>query len=325
MIVHREPILPDHIATIKTIIIRLCDLGQQSLEEQQNIATNIDAVANMLVSAGDIILEPAEIGSIFINAIKCLSMQATVVATLIAVIFRLNKEFPLHVVNALSRELLEALSNDNVLVSKLILRSMAALCSSNCLSFNGTDSLLDVLDGLLSIAEKSSTDNDVAIEGYLSKQGEVAAYLVSSTVCWCSSLFKADDEQASAIKTRILSLCRNITEKRRSPFDVGGQQAIFQVMNFSAECVNLSKGPDNVMSWDTLWDSCNMAIYALENQLQPSEIECLVMPWLKLEEQLNQAIEYPTLTLSPSIKDAIIALDRSEEHTSELQSLELRT
>lgn len=314
MIVHREPILPDHINTIKTIIIRLCDYGQQSVEEQGNLSININAVAEMLVSAGDIILEPIEIGNVFINAIKCLSMQSTIVSTLVAMIFRLNKDFPAHLINSLSKELLQSLENDNVLVSKLILRSMASLCCSNCLSFSGSDSLLEVFDALLSIAEKPFTDADgVTIDGYKSKQGEVAAYLVSSTVCWCSTLFKPDDEQASSIKKRILSLCHNITDKRRSPFDVGGQQAIFQVMNFSPECVNLSKGPENVMSWDSLWDFCNMAIYTLENQLEPAEIECMVMPWLKLEEELNKEIDYPLLTLSASIKDAIIDLDNNSK------------
>jgi len=310
MIVHREPILPEHISTIKTIIIRLCDYSQQSSEDQSNIAININAVADMLVSAGDILLEPIEIGIIFINAIKCLSMQSTIVSTLIAMIFRLNKEFPSYLITALSKELLDSINNDNVLVSKLLLRSLASLCCSNCLSFNGPDSLLDVLDALVSIAEKPYTNDDgITIDGYKSKQGEVAAYLVSSTVCWCSTLFKADDDHASSIKKRILSLCHQINDNRRSPYDVGGQQAIFQVMNFSPECVNLSKGPDDVMSWDTLWDSCDMAIHALENGLQASELECLVMPWLKLGEELNKAVEYPLLTLTPSIKDAIIALD----------------
>lgn len=313
MIIHQEPILPEHIATIKTIIIRLCDYSQQSLEDQQSMPLNIAAVADMLVSAGDIMLEPEEIGKIFISAIKSLSMQGTIVSTLLAVIFRLNKDFPVYVVSALNKELLESLSNDNVLVSKLILRSMATLCCSNCLSFSGSDGFLNVIDGLLIVAENNSIHNGVAVAGYLTPQGEVATYLLSITVCWCSTLFNPDDEIASIIKSRILALCRNVNSRRSSPFDVGGKQAIFQVMNFSEECVNLSPGPDNVMSWDTLWDSCSMAIYALENQLQPSELESMVMPWLKLEDKLNEAIEYPNLTMDPSIKDTILALNNENK------------
>jgi hypothetical protein len=88
----------------------------------------------------------------------------------------------------LNRKLLQSLSDDDVQVSKLALRAIASLSASNCMVLSGIGSINSVLETFLDITESSF------IDGKLDYQGQVTAFLLSSTLPWIASKLNTDDE-----------------------------------------------------------------------------------------------------------------------------------
>lgn len=163
-----------------------------------------------------------EISDIFIQCFTTLSIQVPIIATLLAVIFKSDSKFPIIVVEKLSRKLLLSLGDDDVQVSKLVLRAIASLTASNCMLSSGPGSITSVLETFLDITESSF------LKEKLDYQGQVTAFLLSSTLPWIASKLNTDDEGKSVLE-RSKKILEKVLNQWISPYEVGGQQAIFHV------------------------------------------------------------------------------------------------
>ena len=138
---------------------------------------------------------------------------------------------------------MQSVQDDDVNTSKLLLRTMACLAASNCVQLSGQDSLFSVLEALNDITLSSWTTNTQSTPGgnvlqvkeVLAYKGQVSAFLLATTVPWIATVFSvngsctADLTDSKDIFTRIGGTLDRVRSDWVSPYDVGGQQAIFHV------------------------------------------------------------------------------------------------
>jgi hypothetical protein len=176
----------------------------------------------------------AEISDIFIQCFSNLSVQTSIVASLLSLLFKANRVFPVIVVEKLSAKFLLSVSKDEVQTAKLLLRAMASLVASNCVLLSGPNSIMDLLDSLNSVTESSwirSTEDSVE-KAVLDHQGQVTAYLVATAIPWLATAFTADTAnlaEASEILIRLGKSCERVCAEWQSPYEVDGQQSVFHV------------------------------------------------------------------------------------------------
>ena len=175
-----------------------------------------------------------EISDIFIQCFSSLSVQTSIVASLLSLLFKSNRVFPAIVVEKLSAKFLVCVSKDEVQTAKLLLRAMASLVASNCVLLSGPNSILDLLDSLNSVTESSwirSTEDSVE-KPVLDHQGQVTAYLIATAIPWLATAFTADTvnaAEANEILLRLGKSCERVCAEWQSPFEVDGQQSVFHV------------------------------------------------------------------------------------------------
>jgi len=125
-------------------------------------------------------------------------MQVPVIATLLAVISKQNRDFPAVVLDKLCFIVTISMQEGDVLVAKLGLRCLACLASAQCLALDGEGGLSGVLAPLLEKVDAALADASakpdasrppVALmqgDGDVQSQGAVACYLLASTLPWCT-------------------------------------------------------------------------------------------------------------------------------------------
>lgn len=176
-----------------------------------------------------------EISDIFIQCFSNLSVQTSIVASLLALIFKSNRVFPVIVVEKLSAKFLVSVSKGEVPTAKLLLRAMASLVASNCVLLSGPNSIMDLLDSLNSVTESSwirSNCDDFQEKAVLDHQGQVTAYLIATAIPWIATAFTADTAnlaECSEILIRLGKSCERVCAEWQSPYEVDGQQSIFHV------------------------------------------------------------------------------------------------
>jgi hypothetical protein len=121
-----------------------------------------------------------------------------VIATLLAVISKQNRDFPTVVLDKLCFIVTISMQEGDVLVAKLGLRCLACLASAQCLALDGDGGLSGVLAPLLEKVEIALADAaakpdpsrpPIALmqgDSEVQSQGAVACYLLASTLPWCA-------------------------------------------------------------------------------------------------------------------------------------------
>ena len=183
-----------------------------------------------------------EISDLFIQSFSQLSVQIPILSTLLAAVFKSNRVFPKVVVEKLSAKLLTTIQKDDVQTSKLILRTMASLVSSNCVILSGDDGFLNILETLNNITESSwIVIKNVPLGGenepklILDYQGQVTAFLLATTIPWISTVFStssahsADLSASRDILARIKKTLVHVCTDWKSPFEIGGTQTVFHI------------------------------------------------------------------------------------------------
>ena len=248
--------------------------------------------------------------------------------------------------------LLEALQQDEVQVAKLALRAVACLGSSNCVVLRSDNGgISGLLQTLGSIAESSWLQIDESSAAatasssgssrsslpthVLSHKGQVAAFLLASTVPWIapalagaavdSSVATGEQRNGNEILALIRMVCERVCSNWRSPYEVGGQQAIFHVSIVHATddgddgLAGVAgvgpKGPKGAACWDSLWEACRIAVDVIDMSLAAAGSgtsfvapSCMCVPWVALNEDLHPATFPALLSLGLTVNTDIQAL-----------------
>jgi hypothetical protein len=309
MIEHIEPKQADEVEMAKLLLTRLGDYS--SMEAEDDMTANIESLAEILVSVGDINDFADEISDVFIQCISNLSIQVPIYSTLISMIYKQDIDFPAVVVSKLNIALLKSLDEDNVSVSKLILRSIASLASCNCINISGQGGLVDLLTSLLTVAQGDG-------DNILTPEREVATFLLASTMPYCAVVL-GNYAEGIDIRTSINTYLSHLLTNIHSCYDIGGKLALFHVKTEvettdmeGGETIYLTtNGPSNAACWDTLYESCLMATDIIKEITESSEVwappTAMVVPWIPLKEKLDEAGIAGTtmLSLDSSISSSI--------------------
>lgn len=204
-------------------------------------------------------------------------MQTPILCSLLTLIHASDAEFSALVLSKLQGRLLLAFEEDEVAVSKLLLRAFACLASSGCLSLQ---SLRAILSPLL--------DELVAVGDAVQEQHEVAAYLLASTLMWAVDIFHQDGEGSQFLSLAVKEL-RRIHDLRHSPFAIRGRQAIFQNFTpFDEENKPLYQlagvgDDDESGAFDSLQEVTVAVLQLVElvNAGSDSALTCLPKPWFQ--------------------------------------------
>eukprot|EP01034_Spumella_vulgaris_P023991 gene23991-30278_t len=100
------------------------------MSEDDDVNQNIKALADIMLSVDDLKEYANEISDIFVKCFSTLSLQSPIIATILSLIHVKNQTFTTLVVNKLQTRLLSALSEDDVITSKNILKTIACMASS---------------------------------------------------------------------------------------------------------------------------------------------------------------------------------------------------
>lgn len=157
----------------------------------------------------------------------------------------------------LTTKLLISIQKDDVQTSKLILRSMASLASSNCIILSGNDSFFNILETLNNITESSwivpkniPQGGENIPQSVLDYQGQVSAFLLAATIPWISTVFSpstagtTDLLESKNILTKIKNTLTRVCSEWISPYELGGPQAVFHIgIVHATDCKD---GPDDM-------------------------------------------------------------------------------
>jgi len=296
MVEQKLPEVEQQVALAKQILARLGDFT--ALTEDDDLLTNIRTLAQIFVDVGDLQLFPDDISDVFVKCMSSLSVQSTVVSTLLGLIYRRDASFPTIVVRKLGDAFINALKQNNINVGKVALRSMAALTCSKCLAAEGDGSLLSLLDTLLNRVEIDWKSTKSAAD--ISVEGKVAMYLLSSTIPWMIPVLTG--KQGVKFAARVLPVLLRFQDEYNSIYNLGGKCALFHAyaatVDDDGNVIGVEdkgtfcEGPEGSACWDTLWAAVHFARESLQkaNVKDFSKPSCMLTPWEGLEEDLSSEL-----------------------------------
>jgi hypothetical protein len=280
---------------------------------------------------GDITTYADDMSDLFVKCFTQLSVQIPIISTTLALISKSNRDFPSLVIQKLTSQLVDLVSEDDVLTSKLCLRALACLASCQVLDVGGRNGFGAVLNTLLDLVENEVLHENVNM---LQASTQVSCYLLASTLPWCVTVLAATDDGSRALLQRIEKVVSKVVNEYKSPYDTGRPNAIFHENLWieeedQSEDVSSTDGPKGAACWDSIWASCNLASKLALKALNvansseslsaasiPSAFEIdfftcsgsLVMPWLDSEIHAQLSA------------DAVILIDKPATEISESAS-----
>ena len=297
------------------------------------------------VGLEDLTTFAADISDLFVKCFTQLSVQTSILATLLSLIHKSDPSFPALVLEKLVSRLLVALQQDEVQVAKLALRAVACLGSSNCVLLcsdnGGISSLLQTLSSIVesswlqidessaaATASSSGSSRSSKPTHVLSHKGQVAAFLLASTVPWIAPALAGtagEEKSGSEVLTHVRMVCERVCSDWKSPYEVGGQQAIFHVSIVHATDDSDDglagvagvgpKGPIGAACWDSLWEACRIAVDVIDMSLAAAGSgtsfavpSCMCVPWESLKEELHPVTLPALLVLGLTVNTDIQAL-----------------
>ena len=261
--------------------------------EDNELSNNIQTVAEVLLESGDLENFSDQTSDLFVKFLTQLSVEASIIITLLGLISKFNRKFPKLVLDKVFSLLVDSIQDDDVLVSKMCLRVFACLTSCKILDI---ETLLVLLSPILSIAQRS-----LGSDGRLDPQTQVACYLLASTIPWCV-LKLNENEIGLAFLKDLNSLFDNILSQYRSPYNVGEANAIFYLnINQESEQDNI---PSSLSSTDMCSDAvkltcelakclCLLSIESVGKQIEDIDISLvtvqgsLTMPWMSIMDSFH--------------------------------------
>ena len=274
-----------------------------------------------------------------------LSVQASTYATLLSIISKSNKNnhiFALSVIEKLiHQKLLKSIIDNDVLTSKIVLRSLACILSCHSLTLEGDEGFAGLLESLITIAyaswnDTNSTNTTIGGAGVggsdtlLSELGQAVIYLLATTLPW-SIVVLLHTQTGASLVDRCIPLFTRIITEYRSLYSTGGKLAIFHMDNLlvdedttNYELSHIHLGPSvpgSPVCWDNLWESCKSAIDIITLAKADPKIftlpSCMLCPWIELSDMLNI-----TTTALP-LEGGENEVEQSSDITNEISSLTL--
>ncbi len=312
-------VLPEEVQQTKELLTALSNMTDAGFNND-DLSGSIRDLAEVMCMRGELAEFGDEISDLFVTCFCKLSVQVPIIATILAMISKSDRDFPALVLDKLCFIFPLSLKQGDVLTAKLGLRSLACLTSCNVIGVSGDGGgMMGILTGLIDSVEnaieqyqtstKASTKAEAAqakkktggiVTGQLSLlqsgtpeqcKGATAAYLLATTLPYCSNSMASNDE-GKAFLLRCTAALTTIKAEYTSPFDVTGTHAIFYA-NVN-EIEGLAEGPEGAAVWDNLWSSCASAIDSISTALRgdATNLEltgsgALLMPWLGLKDELD--------------------------------------
>lgn len=133
-----------------------------------------------------------------------------------------EREFVHMVIAKLQGRYLVAVSNDEILTMKLLLRCFACLASNGCFRVESAGGLMTILELLLAPLENLQPNSS---EFDLSEEIICCSYLLASTVPWCIEALLSSEYGKRLVQTIHMHLGQ-IKKLWVNPFDLNGSQSI---------------------------------------------------------------------------------------------------
>ena len=270
-----------------------------------------------------------------------LSVQASTYATLLSIISKSNKNnhtFAVSVIEKLMHQkLLKSIIDNDVLTSKIVLRSLACILSCHSLTLEGDEGFAALLETLITIAYTSWNDNITTIGGagvggsdtLLSELGQAVIYLLATTLPWAIVALLHTQLGASLVDRCIPLFTRIITEYR-SLYSTGGKLAIFHMDNLlvdedtgNYESSHIHLGPSasgSPVCWDNLWEACKSAIDIITLAKADPKIftlpSCMLCPWVELANMLTITTTTSPLEGGEGVNEVEHSSDMTNETTT---------
>lgn len=226
--------------------------------------------------SGDLSRYPEDISNTFVKCFCQLTMQAPVIATLLSIIARSNREFIELVLQKTLTQFNASLKSGDVLVARNLFRVLSCLASTNTISLEGgvepnSSGFIDLIKLLCSIAEF-----EVFSISQYSIGVEAAIFILSSCVPYYANLLHLsgiNNAEIAQLSSRISAICRAVApidenqtaSCRASRYDVGGSHAVFHVSiegttppmcahDTTSVYTPQSTSPVGAVCWDSLWE-----------------------------------------------------------------------
>jgi hypothetical protein len=204
-------------------------------------------------------------------------LQAPVIATLLSIIARSDREFIELVLQKTLTQFNASLASGDVLVARNLFRVLSCLASTNTISLEGGDGstssgFIDLVKLLCSIAEAEVFSNSQYSIGV-----EATIFILSSCVPYFANLLHLsgiNNSEIAQLSSRISAICRAVApidENHTGPcrgssrYDVGGSHAVFHVSiegttppmcahDTTSVYTSQSTSPAGAVCWDSLWE-----------------------------------------------------------------------
>ncbi len=278
--------------------------------------------------SGDLKRFPDEIATLFQKCFTQLSVQIPIISSLLFLLYEKEPEFVNIVIQKVQSAYLTSLSTDQVLTSKLLLRTIGCLASAGAFATDGSGGLLEVLETLFVIVNSSSND----FQQHFPEEAIVASYLLAATVPWALEALLRSNEVGGAGKEflqRLHELLVRLKGAWKIPFNLLNRQSILSkaLPDLRAEGGSAGEGGSNndddneqviplaIHSGvsDSYQETLQVAIHFIELSLLLSSStslefpEIYFMPWRILKQ--NQLISDDYLQALTSSTTNLIRFD----------------
>eukprot|EP01038_Epipyxis_sp_PR26KG_P008363 gene8363-11316_t len=297
MVERKEVATSPAVNLIKQLVTKVGDYS--SMSEDDVLTDNISSLATMLASVGDLQEYSEELSELFVRCFLQLSVQTPIIATLIALINvkEGGHSFVELVFNKLISKLSNTLSEDEILESKLILKSLACLAHCGSIRIEGEGGLISIL---LSLFHRVQS-NVQTIESNLINlaPGEkISLYLLANTLIWSPLEKITQSEEGNLFLDKIIIFLQEFTTSYVSSYNVNGIQSVF-ITNIESnssddaapQLCDLTGNNRNGGISDSLWESSMIALLAIQ-EIKSGEIQsvtpaCMISPWIALKSELE--------------------------------------
>lgn len=156
MMPRKEEEVPTAVKLAQQLMTRVGDFS--ALGEDDDMYTNVKALASTFASVGDLTEFSEEISTLFVKCFCLLSVQSPIFSALLALVHTQEAKFAALVAEKLQHRYLQAVSEDDVVTAKLVLRAVACLQACGSFQAEGAGGLLEVLQGLLTPVSEGKTN-----------------------------------------------------------------------------------------------------------------------------------------------------------------------
>ncbi len=290
----------------KELMLKLGNLDSMDFDE--SLTTNISTFAEFLSDEVENLFE--ELSALFVKICCQLSIQVPIVVSVVYKMHEQHPHFGKYFLVKLQNTFVEELRNDHVAVCRLLLRALACFASAKVLAISGEGSFGGLLETFLAPLEQENQQRKRSNTTHnLSDQGQVLAYLLSSTLPWCLNAFPT----SSTVVSRIESVLTDLLQNYVCPFGANGRQAMlfrYTPPDDGMQFVGLYEHNEHSNgATDTLMESIKVCLSFIPQWKQTTSDftlpSCMLMPWKIFHAEANDVNSLEVITLRSDLNNVI--------------------